>query len=290
MSKLYIDSVSKNQALSLRSQWLGELLRVARTRAGHTLQDAGDYLRLEGASISRFERGTHPIRPSYVRDLISFYGVSDELERERLLRLNDDAWRKDWWEGDTSDLDMGFVDYTWLEARAARIKQYDPILINGLLQTLDYSHAVCAAFCDASTVDRMVELRMTRQRIFDRQKPTELSIVLEEAPLCRAIGGANVHRDQLTHLLDMARKAFTDIRVITTEVGLHRGWHGPFTVFELPDPFPDVVYLEGLVGRQFLEDQAKVTAYKRAYDELHAAALTPKKSVAHIDSVLEGIA
>lgn len=281
--------MAKNEALSLRAQWLGDRLRAARAAAGHKLADAADHLGISDATLSRFELGTLRIRKSYVRDLIDFYGVRPD-DRSVLLQLNEDSWRRDWWEGDTSDLDMGFIDYTWLEARAARIKVYDPIIINGLLQTLDYARAICATFCDLSTLDRMVELRMTRQRIFDRERPTELSIVLEEAPLRRAIGGLDIHREQLAHLVAMAQKQFIDIRVITTEAGYHRGWNGPFTVFELPDPFPDVVYLEGLVGRTFLEDQTKVRAYRQAYDELHAAALNPGGSVAYVESVLEGLA
>ncbi|GIG69424.1 helix-turn-helix domain-containing protein [Phytomonospora endophytica] len=282
--------MAKNEALSLRAQWLGNRLRAARTAAGFKLVDVAEYTGLADATLSRFELGTLRIRKSYIRDLIDFYGVRAE-DRAVLLQLNEDSWRRDWWDGDAADLDVGFIDYTWLEARAAGIRQYDPILINGLLQTPDYARAVSAAGLgnDMATLDRMVELRMTRQRIFDRETPTFLSIVLEEAPLRREIGSPDTHRDQLVNLIELARRDYLDIRIITTEAGWHRGWPGPFTLFELPDPHPDVVYIEGLVGRTFLEDQAKVQAYQHAYDELHAAALPPKKSVAYIESVLEGL-
>lgn len=287
----YIHGVSKNQALSLRSQWLGELLRVARNRAQLTLKEAGEYLRLEAGSISRFERGTHPIRPSYIRDLIGFYGISDELERDRLLRLNEDAWRKDWWEGDTTDLEMGFVDYTWLEARAEQVNAYGAILLPGLLQTIDYTRAITEAGLDADqeTIDRMVELRVRRQRIIAGDDPTRLAMVLEENSVRRPIGSAKVHRGQLRHLLELGEMAHIELRVLPIEAGWHAGWAGPFTVFDMPDPYPDVVYIEGLIGRTFLEEDAKVAHYRSAYDDLHRAALPPQRSRAFIETVLKDL-
>ena len=284
--------MAKNEALSLRAQWLGDRLRAARTAAGHTLAEAADYLGLKEPTLSRFELGTLRIRKSYVRDLVDFYSVRP-ADRAVLLQLNEDAWRKDWWDGDTDDLEMGFIDYTWLEARAAKISAYDPMLINGLLQTPEYARAVTVSGLGVDTpeetVDRMVDIRMTRQLILERDEPADLSVILEEAPLRRAIGDTNVRRDQLNHLLKLAKSHHVDIRVITADAGWHRGWAGPFTVFDLRDPYPDVVYIEGLVGRTFLEEQGKVDAYRRAYDELHRAALSASKTTEYIKQLLRDL-
>lgn len=283
--------VSKNQALSLRSQWLGENLRAARARAGYTLRDAGEYVGLDFTSIGRFERGTHVIRPAYVRDLINFYGVSDELERRRLLRLNEDAWRKDWWDGDTSDLDTGFVDYTWLEARAAEIRAFSPLLIHGLIQTVDYAEALTRAGlpdADEATIARLVEVRMTRQRIFLGENPTRIRLVLEELPLRRALGGSEVHQGQLKHLLELP--SAIELRILPPSLSWHPGLQGPFTYFDMPDPYPHVAYFEGLIGRTFLEADSKVAHFKRAYDDLYRLALSPTESRQVIETILKGSA
>ncbi|MEV0650133.1 helix-turn-helix transcriptional regulator [Phytomonospora sp. NPDC050363] len=283
--------MSKNQTLSLRSQWLGERLRAARVRAGYTLQQVGDFLRLEGASIGRFERGTHPIRPSYVRDLIGFYGISDRRERDILLRLNEDAWRKDWWDGDTDGLDMGFIDYTWLEARARRIRAFSPLLIHGLLQTADYTRALTLAGLGTetpkSTVDRMVEVRMTRQQILTGDQPAELCVILEELALRRAIGGIEIHRAQLEHLLVLEALEHIEIRVLPPTLSWHPGLEGPFSCFELPDPYPNVAYFEALLGRTFIEAEAKVQRFQRAYDDLYRLALSARESRRLIKTILK---
>jgi transcriptional regulator with XRE-family HTH domain len=283
--------MAKDQGLSLRVQWLGKLLRMHRERAGYKLADAGEYLKIKHNSVSRIENGVYRAKPSYVRDLVHLYGVSDPRERDMILQLNEDAWRKDWYDGDTSDLEMGFIDYTWLEDRAARLFIYDPLLINGLLQTPAYARALSAnglgSDARSEAVERMARLKLARQKILDRESPTELSIVLEEIPLRRRVGDLDTQRAQLKHLLNAMQRKNIDIRVLPSTVGWHDGLDGPFSIIAMPDPFPDVVYLESLIGRTFLENETKVANYRRAYDGLYRAARNTNESTEFIETVLK---
>lgn len=284
--------MSKNQALSLRTQWLGDRLRAARERAGYTLKDVGAYIGLDFTLIGKFERGTNPIRPAYIRDLISFYGISNQRERDALLRLNEDVWRKDWWDGDTGDLETSFIDYTWIEARAGHIHVYDPLLINGLLQAADYARAVTIAGlegADEETIDRMVEVRLRRQRILDGVEATNLTVILEEAALCRRIGTPETMRKQMKHLGALATRENIVLRVIPSDSGWHTGLHGPYTYFKMRDPFPDAVYIESMTGRSFLEDEAKVERYRQAYDRLGEAAFSRSESIDFIETKLKDL-
>ena len=284
--------MTKNQAMSLRSLWLGERLKSARTKAGYTLKEAGDYLKLDHSSLSRFERGIIPIRPSYVRDLVAFYGISRPRERDALLRLHEDAWRRDWWDGDTDDLDMEFIDYTWLEARASQIAVFEPLIVHGLLQTREYAEAVTIAGLGPSTpretIDRMVELRTTRQQILDGPEPTAITMIVEEPALRRPIGGMTVLKGQLRHLLGLAGDHI-DVRVLPMDAGWDPGHHGPFAIFRLAEPYPDVIYIESLAGRTFLEDADKVSRFAQTYDELKRLALDARKSRQHIQRTLKGL-
>lgn len=278
-------------ALSLRVQWLGERLRKGRKAAGYTLDEAADFLQLSANTLSRFERGTMRVRRSYIRDLIDFYGIGKQRERDALFQLSEDAWRRDWWTGDVADLDMEFIDYTWLEARASHIYVYDPMLINGLLQTERYARAIMSYDGEpelaADYVARMVELRMTRQKILEGEEPTRLSLIIEEAPIRRLTGGSAVMKEQLMHLLHAAKRDHIAIRVLPAEVGWHPGVKGPFTCFDMPDPYPDVAYIETFLERNFLEDSTKVNQYFDAYKELGRLALTPAKSDRFIRAALK---
>lgn len=283
--------MAKDRSLSLREQWLAERLKRARKAAGHTLEDAAGHLQLDSSTLSRFETGTYRIRRAYIKELVDFYGISSEREREMLIQLSQDSWRKDWWDGDTKDLEIEFIDQTWLEARAKSINIYTPMLIPGLLQTADYARAVMVNDPRSNTqqVDRMVELRLARQRILDGESPTNLSVIIEETPLRRPVGGSQVLADQLRKLLAAKEKRAIQIHVLPTSVGWHPGEQGPFTYFDMHDPCPDVACVESLGGRTFIEEQDKVTRFWDAYDGMKQIALNHALSTKFISTLLKDI-
>jgi transcriptional regulator with XRE-family HTH domain len=285
--------MSKLPNVSLRSRWLGERLRAARTEAGYKLVDVAEFLQMDHTTLGRFERGTHRIRRSYVRDLIDFYGISDEQTRDVLLKLNEDSWRRDWWVGDASGLEVSFVDFTWLEARAALIRAFEPMLLPGLLQIREYADAVMAHGrgdeIKPALRKRLVGLRMARQGILHGSHPTPYSVVLEESSLWRPIGSVRTRRLQLAHLLELGAEEHIDIRVLPISIGWHVGVTGPFRYFEMPDPYPDVASVESLVGRTFLEEEKKTTRYRDAHSELRSTALNPERSAELIRNMMKDL-
>ena len=83
------------------------------------------------------------------------------------------------------------------------IRVYDMRLIPGLLQTEAYIRAVNQTpgrNLPPGEVDRLVQMRMRRQEILDRDQPPVLHTIIDEAVLSRRIGDARVMRDQLTTL------------------------------------------------------------------------------------------
>lgn len=284
--------MSKNPSISLRAQWLGERLRKARIAAGVTLQEMADQLQVADATVSRFESGTLRIRRLYVKEMIDFYGVSKPRERDALTHLAADAWRKDWWEGDTGDLEVGFLDYTWLESRAIGICQFST-LVPGLLQSRAYAKAVIGAWRplekSAGDTERLLDLRCSRQRILEDPKPVALSVVLEESAVRRPIGGTEVLRGQLEHLLLLAQRGSIEIQVREASAEWAPGLSCPFTLFALEDPYPEAAYVDNLAGQTFIEDEAKVEIFKLAYDGLKGSALTAPKSTRLIKSILKDL-
>lgn len=285
--------MAKNKALSLRVQWLGERLRKAREAAGYRLEDAGEYLQIRHATLSRFENGIYRPKPSYVRDLIDFYGVSDERERAILLQLNEDAWRKDLWNSGERGFDTSFIDYTWLESRATKLCVYEPLLIHGLLQTPAYAEAVIRTGqgiqAHENTVLVTLEARLDRQHILQRGKPTQLSAIFEEGALRRRIGDAQTHVAQLRHLLTFVNSDHIEVLMLEANSGWHAGLDGAFTFIDLPDPYPDVVYTENLIGQTFLEEERKVDSYRRAYDGMRKQALSRRDTAKLIKDILKDL-
>ncbi|GAA4910510.1 helix-turn-helix protein [Stackebrandtia albiflava] len=283
--------MTKNPAISLRSRWLSERLREARHRAGYTLADAGEYLQLDQTSLGRFERGTHRIRRSYVKDLLDYYGVSSTQERDFLLRLSEDAWRKDWSDLDVTGLDTEFIDYTWFESQAVQIRIFEPLLIHGLLQTSAYTEALTRRELGGTATDaevqRVVEVRQARQRIVTSDMPTPMSVIVEEPALRRPIGGPETLQAQLESLLQLCDAGAVRLRVLPMDAPTDPGHHGPFTLFGMPDPYPEVAYVENLAGRTFFEEETRVSKFVHVFNELERSALSLGESRSMIVDIVK---
>ena len=77
-----------------------------------------------------------------VDDLLTFYGVTDEDERERLIELVSQSAAPGWWRQYADVLPDWFERYIGLERGAAEIRGYQVQFVPGLLQTRDYARSV----------------------------------------------------------------------------------------------------------------------------------------------------
>lgn len=86
MTKILTTASLLNEPFTLRIL-LGHQLRQLREAQGVTVQDAARAIRGSESMISRLELGRVAPREVDVIDLLSLYGVTDPVERERLLGL-----------------------------------------------------------------------------------------------------------------------------------------------------------------------------------------------------------
>ncbi len=277
--------------LTLRSQWLGQRLRELRDTTRMTLAQAGEYLQRDASTVSRFESGEYPIRRPDLMALLDLYGVSDRRQRDGLLRLAEDVWQKGWWDGYEPDVERQFVDFVWLESRATEIRSFDPLVISGLLQTREYAEAVITAMdweAEPAQIARWVQLRMDRQAVLRQQAPPQVNVIIAEFALRREIGGPEVLRDQLEHLLATAERPQVDLRVLPASVGAHAGSSGHFLVFTIAEPDLDVGYAETLGGAVYVEPPDS-ERFVRVYDNLLKSALEPAESAKLIRAIGEDL-
>ncbi|MGH3318996.1 MAG: helix-turn-helix domain-containing protein [Streptosporangiaceae bacterium] len=280
----------KKPGPTLRSQWLGQQLRELRESCGLTLDEAGTYLQRDPSMVSRFETANYPIRRGDVLALLDLYGVADETRRKGLIRLSEDIWQKGWWEQYAAGVDPKFVDHPWLEARAERICFYYTMIVPGLLQTRAYAETLIrnnpGPYAAEEHFQGLVDLRMERQRVLDGDDPTRLSAVLDGSVLRRPIGGPEVMRGQLAHLLYLMGCPTVELRVLPLRVGWHAGLDGAFQLIEMPEPYPEVAYVESLAGRVYVEEP-DAERFAPAYDELWKAALDSDASAALISATMK---
>lgn len=274
---------------TLRAQWLGKQLRELREAAKLTLREAGDYVQRDQAALSRWEQGLTPARVPDVLALLNLYGVDDQGLRDDMEQLSRDIWQKGWWDDYAREATGRVIDHAWLESRAEEISSFDVTVIPGLLQTRGYAEAVIkAAEPDATPtyVARWLEFRMTRQQVLTENEPVRLTALLDEALLCRTVGGAAVLRAQLEHLIELADRRNVTIQVLPFSAGAHASTRGPFTIFGMPAPYTDVAYMETNAGNVYVE-MDDVEDFAQKYDDLRQAALSPDESTALIRAAVK---
>ena len=278
---------------TVRRKRLTVELRRLREQAGLTCEAVGHRLECSGTRISRMETGRIGARPGDVRELLEIYGVTG-AEADSLVQLARDARRKGWWRAYGRVLPPWFEAYVGLESDAARLHDFQPSVVPGLLQTEDYARAVMRGAPDAGCaedIDQQVALRMRRQAILDEPRPPQLQVVLSESVLLVQVGGPVVMRAQLLRLADLASRPDLTIQVLPVRAAAQVQPVGPFTVLEFADPAdPTVVYLEHLTGSLFLEDEEEVRRYRAVFDHLRAEALGRGPSAGLIARTAAGLA
>ncbi|MFJ3170548.1 helix-turn-helix domain-containing protein [Streptomyces roseus] len=184
-----------------------------------------------------------------------------------------------------SQLPTWFQPYAEMEAKAEYISTYQCQLVHGLLQTEGYARAVLAVD-HPDALDGMVAARLERQRILRRESPPVLCVVLDEAILHREIGGREVMRTQLAHLLSLRDQEWLNVQVLPFVAGQHAGMMGSFTLLRF-DGDPDIHYSESYDGGHMTANSQVIRKRSVGYARLQAGALSPGESAALIARVME---
>lgn len=273
---------------------LGTQLRRLRTAKGISREDAGYSIRASHAKISRLELGQVSFKERDVADLLTLYGVTDPAEREPLLQLAKQANQPGWWHKYNDLLPSWFEVYIGLEGAASIIRTYENQFIPGLLQTPAYARAVIELaheHAPRGELERRVQLRMTRQRrLTDETHPLTLWAVIDEATVRRVMGGPDVMREQIEHLLDVTANANVTLQIMPFDRGGHAAAGGPFSILRFPEPeLPDVVYMEQLTSALYLDKVADSEHYMQVMDRLSVQAEEPRQTRRFLERLLDSV-
>ncbi|MQS35861.1 helix-turn-helix domain-containing protein [Streptomyces katsurahamanus] len=262
---------------------LGGKLRELRAAAGLDPADVDGRLGFSRSKTSRIELGRHGCKRVDALALLGLYGVDDEERIEEFLRLVDQSRRADWWRSFNDVLSDFFTPLVALESAAERIRTYEPFYVPGLLQTPAYTRAVIQAgpgHLLPHDVMRRVELRQERQRQLDQPDAPYLWAMIDESVLMRTVGGRDVMRAQLEHLIELMDRPRVTLQIAPLDVSAAVGVGTGVTYlrFALSD-LKDAVYIEHLTDSTFTQKPQIVEQYRNMLDRLGACALTPGQSL-----------
>jgi transcriptional regulator with XRE-family HTH domain len=269
---------------------LGAQLRRLREEAGVTPEQAGYEIRGSRSKISRMEHGRVGFKQRDVADLLTYYGVTDDLLRSSILSLARQANTQGWWSTYGDILPDWFEAYLGLEAAAVLIRTFELQFVHGLFQTQGYARAVTVLGHRAASgdeIDRRVSLRVKRQELLTSKDAPRVWSVMDEAALRRPVGGHEVMREQLGRLIEVAGLPNVTVQVVPFRRGGHAGAGGSFTVLRFGQPeLPDVAYIEQLTSALYLERRADVDHYMEVMNRLSAEALTPVGTVRFLKEII----
>ncbi|WP_330329882.1 helix-turn-helix domain-containing protein [Streptomyces sp. NBC_00536] len=252
--------------------YYGAELRRLREAAGLKQTELGDIIYCTGSLVGQIET-TRRIPTREFSDRVDVaLGTDGQFGRLVGLVLR-------------SQLPSWFQAYAKLEARAAYISTYQAQVVYGLLQTEAYARAVLGAD-RPKNLDDLVAARLDRQRILDQECPPAVWVVLDEATLLREVGGRDVMREQLRHLLTFRDRQWLQIQVLPFSTGQHSATRGSFNLLRF-DSDPDLFYAESYdIGHMTANPQV-IKERSVGYARLQADALSVEDSAALIARVVE---
>lgn len=276
---------------TLRRRKLVKELIAARQAAGMNASQLAAEIDLKPSAVSKIEKGTQGLTVRNIKAYARVTGLSKAKTEELLLLAANDYSYDDWLVDFSEDIPDWFALYPELEQDADQIRNYEPELVKGLLQTPDYAEAIIRTDIrniSEEELQRLVELRETRQQVLDRTNPPELHIILNEAVVRRQVGGAAVMAAQIRYLVELSARDHVTIQVLLFDAGAHPGMKTGFTLLRFPEGFDDMdcVYLENNNGSVWQEVHDHVAEYSATFDRQRALALSPADSRAWLTNLI----
>lgn len=264
-------------------------LRKARDAAGLRQADVASAMDWSPSKLIRIERGDVSVSTNDLKALLNHYGVKDRARVNLLLDLAKAARGGSFYDQYGDLLKPGFKEYLAYEASASVIRQYDPVLVPGLLQTEEYGRAILEhmAGFGQDAVDKAWEVRQHRQELVDRENPPDFLCVIDEAALRRRVGRGQVMRRQLERLREAAAEPYITIQIMPFAHGAHPGMAGNFILLEFADPsLVDMVHLESVNQITVRDDTELIAQYLDRFDQLQDLAFSPEDSVAFLEKLI----
>lgn len=256
-------------------------LRKARDAAGLRQAEVASAMDWSPSKLIRIESGQVGISTNDLKALLSYYGVKDMARVNNLLELARSTRGASFYDQYADLLKPGFKEYLAYEASASVVRQYDTVLIPGLLQTEEYGRAILeqsAGFGD-DAVDRAWAVRQHRQELHDRDNPPDMLFILDEATVRRRVGRGMVMCHQLERLREFAAQSHVSLQIMPFSRGAHPGMLGNFVILEFGDPnLDDLVHVESMNQITIRDDADFISQYLEKFLKLEEMALSPEDS------------
>ncbi|MFI8997144.1 Scr1 family TA system antitoxin-like transcriptional regulator [Streptomyces sp. NPDC053542] len=255
-------------------RYCGNQIKLWRNQAGVSREDLGREANYEYETVKSMELGRR--RPS-----LRLLQVADDMCSARGLLLAAQSYLK------PAPFPARADEFMALAADAAVMHSYEPLLIPGLLQDEPFARALISEACpplDDETVDERVAARMRRQKALTERPRTVFGFVIYEAALRTLVGGPDVMRDQLHHLLEVGRLRNVSIQILPFGRCGGLALNGSVVLLETSE-HDRYAYVEAQETSVLHADAERLSSLTQLHGMIRMQALTVEESAAFIEKV-----
>ncbi|MEU6885779.1 helix-turn-helix transcriptional regulator [Streptomyces viridosporus] len=257
---------------SLRT--FGAVVQALREHAGLSRVDLGARVQYSKHTVESVELGRRMPDEAFVERAEEALGNTGALRKAARHLTRGEAGLAAW-----------FRRWARLEREAVSLCTYECRLVPGLLQSEAYARALFENRIPLLTDEQLeaqVEARMERQRMLYERPTVPFHFIVEEAVLRRRLGGVEVRRDQLNHVLEHTSPRNVTLQIMPLEAEYHSCMDGPLRLLETPEG-RRLAYSEGQESGRLIGDSKEVRVLQQRYDTLRSQALHPKDSRALLE-------
>lgn len=270
-----------------RGREFGAGLRAAITGAGLTSRAAAEIVDWDEAKVSDVVNGKGGATQLEVAVLLGVCRVNAD-EIVHLLSLHLETHIRGWWQqhGTCSPIQLRTV-VEHLKVAKTLISWHTHI-VPLFLQTADYMREVLRASstAPADELSERVQAQLAMQALVRRN--VKCTVFIHELALHLQVGGADVHAEQLLHLLFMANRPNVTIRIVPAARGAHAGLAGPFTQLTFAK-YESLVWVETENSSLLAEAKDAVNGYETVIRALEQQSLDEAGSTALITRLYEAL-
>ncbi|MFE3648122.1 helix-turn-helix domain-containing protein [Streptomyces sp. NPDC059152] len=259
----------------------GAELRYHREKAGLTLEQLAEGAFRGISLLSQIERGER--------------GMPMDLAIHVDQKLNTDGFFQRRCEDAAKARRSGhpsyFADIPDLEKQATTIEEWAPCVIPGLLQTEPYMRElirVAKPWEDPKAADKTVSARRARAKLWTQEERPSYWVILREGLIRKPMLPPEQMAHQLDHIVKVIRSTRSVAQILPEKTAGHPLMMGDEVRVMTFSDAPPVVWVEGTFYGQSIDFPPLVTAHRKSYDLLRAAALPPEASLAMIEEAARG--
>lgn len=253
----------------------GAVLKALREEAGLTQEEFAPLVRYSVHAVAKLEQGK---RFPSVRFIERAGAV---LEAPRVLKAATRHLTR------RQGLASWFVQWAGIEEEAISLYTYECRAIPGLLQPEAYIRAIFERRLPPLTeeqIERQVVARLERQRLLPERQNTAFSFVIEQALLERRVGGAEVTRTLIDHLLEVGSLRNVELQIMPLRQEEHAGVDGQMYLAETSE-HQWIGYTEGQQSSVLLTNSDDVSAMLQRYGKLRSQALGREATVSLLEQI-----